>query len=547
VILHSIKVEKFKGLSEIDLKLSSINYLVGGNNAGKSSVLQAVHTAVTAAQTSVEYQRKIINESQLKYSPTGHFEDIGHKYPLENNANGNRSVITFKGESDEGEASSYKVQLYRGRNAGAGVERSGQYIGFGSHIIKSVPPFSIYVPGLAGISHFEEFRSHNVVIKKIAGGEANSVLRNVLLLIKNENKLPELKKYLCRVFSGFDIEILFNEKKDQYIDVTVKTNITSGFKPIDLMGTGVLQSIQLFAYTILFKPTLLLLDEPDAHLHPSNQHIIIDTLETITEETNTRILLATHSRHMINAAGDKAKVFWIKEGKVKSEGNIDRVKLLNELGALDSADELGKEVVLLTEDHDKALMKKLLKQMDIDETKVGLVSYNGVANHSVAIQVVKDLGVSIEKVIVHRDRDFLTDEEVKRWENAVINAKAKPFVTPGSDTEMLFIDVEHLSALSEKSPDEIKGMLNTIAEEFEVEFRKKFKDKRRDHNRKYQDGGSPKTEELCPDNIRIKKEHILGKILLSKVRSESKRLIGMQIDPLKRSKVVVAKDLKVIH
>lgn len=39
--------------------------------------LQAIHTAVTAAQTATELQWKIISDNLIKYSPTGNFADIG--------------------------------------------------------------------------------------------------------------------------------------------------------------------------------------------------------------------------------------------------------------------------------------------------------------------------------------------------------------------------------------------------------------------------------------------------------------------------------------
>lgn len=38
-----------------------------------------------------------------------------------------------------------------------------------------------------------------------------------------------------------------------------------------MAGTGFLQVAQIFAYLLHFKPKLLLIDEPDSHLHPGTQ------------------------------------------------------------------------------------------------------------------------------------------------------------------------------------------------------------------------------------------------------------------------------------
>ncbi|WAK04524.1 ATP-dependent nuclease [Methylobacter sp. YRD-M1] len=479
--LEKIKIQKFKRISSIELNLSPINYLVGGNNAGKSSVLQAIHTAVTAAQTATELQWKIISDNQIKYCPTGNFADIGHNGPLENMSTGKRSIIIFEGKNDDGEAAIYRIELYKGRNSGAGVERLGNYLGFGSHITKTNPPFSIYVPGLAGIPHFEEYKTQAIVIRKIAGGEANSVLRNVLFMLSRKKQLQFLKERMREVFPKFEIEINFDHTKDQHIIVNASTRGSHSMKPLDLVGTGVLQALQLFAYTILFEPPLLLLDEPDSHLHPSNQQQLIKTLESISEHTNTKIILATHSRHMINNLPEDAKILWLEDGKLKSEEDFDKIKLLNDLGALDQADEFQKELLILTEDNNKKLFRKLLEQIKAPSDRIGIASYNGIANYKVAIQLTKELLRDNQKVVIHRDRDFLTEDEAAAWENEVKKFGVVPYITEGSDLEMNFIHKDHLAELSGKDVSEIESFIEILIKDYDSELRKKFRDKRKGH------------------------------------------------------------------
>lgn len=546
--LEKITIQKFKRISRLDLNLSPINYLVGGNNAGKSSVLQAIHTAVTAAQTATELQRKIITDNLIKYSPTGNFEDIGHGGPLENASTGKRSIIEFQGKNDDGDNASYKIELYKGRNSGAGVERSGNTLGFGSHITKKNPPFSIYVPGLAGIPHFEEYRTPAIVIRKIAGGEANSVLRNVMLMIKRKKRLKLLKDRMKEVFPRFDIEVNFDLDKDQNIQVKASPRGTFFTKPLDLAGTGVLQALQLFAYTILFEPALLLLDEPDSHLHPSNQQQLIKTLESISEHTNTKIILATHSRHMINNLPEVAKLFWLDEGKIKSDDDFDRIKLLNDLGALDQADEFQKDLLILTEDNNKRLLRRLLEQIQVPTDNIGIASYNGIANYKIAIQLTKELLRDNQKIIIHRDRDFLTPSEALDWEKDVKNFGAIPYITEGSDLEMSFIHKDHLADLSGKDALEIESFIQTLIIDHDEELRKKFRDKRKEHIKKlYPDGGSPKTETLCPPDQPLSVGCVYGKFFIKKVRERSKDILGATINPIKKSNIsTIAPNLKSI-
>jgi predicted ATP-dependent endonuclease of OLD family len=41
--LRNIKIERFKRIDSIDFDLDGVNILVGGNNSGKSTIIQAIH------------------------------------------------------------------------------------------------------------------------------------------------------------------------------------------------------------------------------------------------------------------------------------------------------------------------------------------------------------------------------------------------------------------------------------------------------------------------------------------------------------------------
>ena len=203
--LQSISIENFKKLQQITLELSDINYLVGGNNSGKTSVLQAIHCAITAAQSQIENDgAQVIAEEQLRYSPTGDFSLLGHRRPFENRSAGHKALVTFSGETESGDQATYTIRLYKGRNnRNVGVRRSGTVPGFGALIYRLSPPFSVYVPGLAGLPHFEEFRNEAFILRKVAGGEANLYLRNVLLMLKGNEGYSTFLELVRSLFPGF--------------------------------------------------------------------------------------------------------------------------------------------------------------------------------------------------------------------------------------------------------------------------------------------------------------------------------------------------------
>src|SRR5262249_54176914 len=75
------------------------------------------------------------------------------------------------------------------------------------------------------------------------------------------------------IFPEIQIEIDFDAITDENIEVFFRFG--SGPRlPIDAAGTSILQASQLLAYISLFRPQVLILDEPDSHLHPDNQRVL---------------------------------------------------------------------------------------------------------------------------------------------------------------------------------------------------------------------------------------------------------------------------------
>jgi ABC-type uncharacterized transport system ATPase subunit len=155
------------------------------------------------------------------------------------------------------------------------------------------------------------------------------------------------------VFPEYDISITFDNNRDEHINAKVIHNKSP--LPIDACGTGILQAIQLLSYYYLYKPQLLILDEPDSHLHPNNQRLIALLLKQLHNETGCQMLISTHSRHFFEAIKESAEIHWINNSSLIKDSDDSERSILMEIGALDKGDQLRNgEVpcVLLTEDSD---------------------------------------------------------------------------------------------------------------------------------------------------------------------------------------------------
>lgn len=548
-----IRLEKFKKVDVADINLQPLNVLVGGNNAGKSSVLQGIHFSIIAAIASRETGRDTFTQDTLLYCPSREFVRLRHGGNYLNQSSFGH--LHLGATTPEGEAVNYSIKIYRGRNEGnVGCQRSGGGARFGPLVTNSTNLFSIYVPGLAGIPQEEQYRTESVIRKGVAGGDANLYLRNVLLLIKNKNKLDDLTALMKSVFPDFWISIDFDQSRHIYINVNISINGPHGRKcPLELVGTGVLQALQIFSYVTLFQPKLLLLDEPDSHLHPDNQSLLASTLLTITSQTSTQIIVSTHSRHLVEALYDEANFIWLKDGVVYQQGiGLDRLPFLLDLGALDAFDRLragNAEWVVLSEDSGLSPVRLLLENSGFDLNETLLFSYKTSSNMESAkilAEFILELAPDT-KVIIHRDRDFMTDEEVEIISRKIRNSGSIPFITQGSDIESYFINSDHLADFLEQEVPEIEQWVGGLALEHHNTLSASFLRKREEVKwmlYRNQNGDPPAALDLMGPDVPLQTNKRLGKTMLRCIRANMQGQYGVSLDPLRVSPSLTCPELE---
>lgn len=467
-----------------------INVIVGPNNSGKSSIIQAIQFSISAAQTAklektAHWDKKdgsfttSIHQTQLIYAPIREVAALARSGRL---VRDQEIKIILK---DDNELST-GITIRKGRNKNIVIELSGRELGEQLQSIDS--PYSIYVPGLAGIQHEEEYKPVSYVRKASARGYANTVFRNIIYLLKNdENDWKQFIDDLHTIFPNIDVMVEFNPEIEEYIDCSI--NMGSEFNlPIDAAGTGVLQAIQILAYINLYKPKVLLLDEPDAHLHPNNQRILANMLTQIAESRGTQIILSTHSRSLLDEFSQNSKyvkLHWIRNGELVTNIDPNNINLLLELGALDKGDLLrqGKiKCAVLSEDKDDHLLSIILEASGFKKGEYEIWPYKGCTNLDTAIVLstfITDHAPGT-KIIVHIDRDYKYDDEITAIKTQFEDkSNIKCFITKGTDIESYFLSAEHIAALnSDISIDRAKELLDIATENLEKLSVEKFIDQR---------------------------------------------------------------------
>lgn len=456
-----ILVSKFKGIDKGEVELDNITVFVGSNNSGKSSFIQAIQFAVSGGQTltlnSVPWRKEettrssTFNSEEFLYNPTQKIEELHHREKLTQTS----GVISISFE-DNGELS--EISFGKGRNKGITTKLTGKPIG--DKLCSLEKPFCVYVPGIAGIPIEETYEPEIKVRKSAVRGNSNNFLRNILLRIRNNDDSEKWSRFtesLNFIYPNISLTVNYDENSSEYIDCLI--NFDDHTLSLDSIGTGVLQTIQIFAYMEYFSPRLLLLDEPDSHLHPTKQKLLAQEIQKrANENSEMRVVFSTHSMQLLRSL-NSAKTYHFINGQPTESSSESSILL--DIGALDADYLFSKpnlRYVLITEDkvdnvrEKKNYIKHFLIAHGLSENEFVLHSYNGCKNMHTAgvLQELVQKHIPSSKVILHVDRDQRwTDEDpdIQILRSKAITHNIKLFITEFSEIENYFCQPSHVESV----------------------------------------------------------------------------------------------------
>lgn len=488
--LDSVKIENFKAIKSATIPLSTgLTVLVGQNSSGKSSALQAIHWACrcVANPKVVRNASRSISAHDIDFNPTTQIRTVGNNQELRQGRGDNPEVsvkVTFNHSSNDAqqEAIESTVKISQGNNEAVKVDLSNDSINadFYTILTDQNRPFSSYIPGLAGVPLAEEKRSRLPILKQAASGDANTVLRNILLLIKEDPRadvsLEKLSELCSKVLGTIQIKVEFDEVLHAEINAKIQTSSMEDnyWTPIEMAGTGVLQCIQIFAYIILYRPHLLLIDEPDAHLHPDRQENLILALAEVVDSYSMSVILTTHSPNVVRAMPANAQIVWMSEGVVHEEDG-ETIRQRMGWGILD------KKIILITEDGKPIELKNILKQWPQLERMVSIWPVSG--NRSLpTLSACESLlkMTHMPHIVLHRDGDFMTPTERETLKKKYNHANVTLWITDDSDIESLFLNPDRIARIYKLEIADVREIYDEIFHENQVDFENKFSSKRQD-------------------------------------------------------------------
>lgn len=484
-----IKVSKFKKIDSVEITLEPLNIFIGTNNSGKSSFIQGVQFAISSCQTlkikgtswsRTGYQVLALDSTDYLYTPTRYIENLYHGRRLTGaRTRHDRKSISFEFENSDRAT----LNISRGKNGGFTTILSGKNLGQLLGDIEN--PYCVYVPGIAGIPIQEKYEVPIAIKKSATRGDSNNYLRNIILTIsKDATKWATFLESINKIYPDVTLRVKFEENISEFIDVYVRNS--GNELPLDSTGTGLLQTIQIFAYIEYFNPKIILLDEPDSHIHPTKQKLLaLELLRRTKINPELKTVFSTHSRYILEALENEANVVHFQNGKAFP--NIKGSKILLDIGAADADYLFSKnslKYIVATEDkvdnvqEKKEFLKKFLLANGLSEEEFVLHSYEGCTKVDFAkiLQGFVQKQIPTARVIVHIDRDQKTDDdrEMIKLRTACESRDLLLFVTKFQEVESYFCQPEHLSLVYNIPIAQSQKIYEDLIIELEEETKRKL-------------------------------------------------------------------------
>lgn len=355
-MLTKLEMRNFKRFGDATVDLGQAVVLIGPNNMGKTTALQALalwdaglRAWVTEYGTSGKVPKKrpgvTINRKALMALPIPSanllWKDLHTRETTRTNGKQRTDNVLIElvvhGLS-EGKEWVCGFEFYYA-NEESFYCRS-LHIGVGEDPDRMVVPEAAvshriaYLPPMSGLSDQEFVKQAGEIGVLVGQGQTAQVLRNLCHNVSSAADGAPWQHVVAHIKTLFGVELLTPVLNPVRSEITMAYKDANGNElDISCSGRGLQQTLLLLAYLYANPKSALLLDEPDAHLEILRQRQIFNLLTEVAESQGSQIIAASHSEVVLNEAANRGRVvaFVGRPHTINDKGS-QLLKALTELG-----------------------------------------------------------------------------------------------------------------------------------------------------------------------------------------------------------------------
>lgn len=272
-MLESVQIQNFKGFKNTLISpFRKVNLIIGGQNVGKTSVLEAVQISLGGAETTAFRQNEGNDSYRFSASVMANPElTLYAKYSAR------EFVLTKRSPFDPSSLSTESKNFY-GLGATSGP--------FGvSHRYSNESARQVPIPRCAAIPLFLPPQMHLVM------------LFGQVILTRKKRELTELLQKIEPRLISLDAIAPDGEQR-----VYAELEGVQQALPLTQMGHGFSRLVHLFSEMLVSDAQIALIDEVENGIHYSALPTLFQGIKTVAQERDVQSLITTHSWDCLRAA-----------------------------------------------------------------------------------------------------------------------------------------------------------------------------------------------------------------------------------------------------
>jgi len=390
-VLKSLRLVNFRGFIDFTLTFSEGAYLVGPNNAGKSTLLTAIRLADALVRFAYR-RRPDVSETDRGIRVVGYpislrefpalRDSIRYEFGTDETRleltwrNGARLDAVWPDESDEDRSPFFYLTQATGAAVRAPVQARASFPALG------------VIPILGPAEHTEKLLDDAYVKQNVSGRLSSRHFRNQLIALKDTGQLDDFLSW-AEPWMGdltFDDVVVSIEEDGAVVRAFFYEGGSRVPKEVVWAGDGIQVWLQLLLHIHRVRDhETVVLDEPEVYLHPDLQRRLIRLLES----TDRQIVVATHSSEMVAESDGRLTVLIDRSRRraVRPRGDSEYEKLSSMLGTafnLRLAKALRSRVVVFVEGRDMSVIRRFASTLRLaaleNEQGVTVLPLNGYSN-----------------------------------------------------------------------------------------------------------------------------------------------------------------------
>ncbi len=354
-MLTSISARNFKQFEDITVNLDDVVVFVGPNDSGKTTALQTLSLWELGLRrwrerwgmvptSDIQRPGVSINRLDLFSVPVNHANQLW------------RGLRTREANRQNGGTSNVRIEIeVHGRSRTGTVWACGFEFDYANaesfycrplrtsldgQSRKPVPAEAFeervaFLPPMSGLSSSEAMLQPGTVNVLLGQGRTAEVLRNLCfqVFIDQREGWNDMLERMRQLFGATILDPQYNPERGEITLRYKDARMPNLELDLSSSGRGFQQTLLLTAYMLLHPNSVVMLDEPDAHLEILRQRQIYQAITETAAQQSSQLLIATHSEIVLNEAGDRHAVTAFVGAPHRMDGRTSQVfKALAEIG-----------------------------------------------------------------------------------------------------------------------------------------------------------------------------------------------------------------------